>query len=71
MVTLLVGLPADWRRLHPDRWQEEMLIDFRMRRKRALKSALLSGYKAALRRHCPPLATEPKSEDPSGTRTEL
>ena len=59
------------RRKHPEKWKEPMVIEFRMRRKRALRSVLLSGYKAALLRHCPPLATEPKNADTTATRTEL
>ena len=43
-----------------------MLIEFRMRRKRALRSVMLSGYKAALRR---PHAARAKREDCSDADT--
>ena len=69
-------LSATLRRKHPKKWKETMVIEFRMRRKRALRSVLLSGYKAALLTHCPPLATELKSAelksaDTAAARTEL
>jgi hypothetical protein len=62
-------VPAGWRINHPQRWQEQMLIEFRMRRKRALRSVLLSGYKAALQRDRSPDETEPKSEGCSDTES--
>lgn len=46
MVTLFF-VPAGLRTSEPQKWKERMLMEFRIRRKRALRSVLLSGYEVA------------------------
>ena len=35
-----------WKTKHPEMWKEQMVIEFRMRRKRALQRVLHSGHQA-------------------------